>query len=287
MIRAFENEKRVATAVFLKDGTLLQVYPSKKKFENEDLWKDQFSCCSFKTESREVNRDAEPKAKANTKIEEHVKECLSLPVPSDTPIQALIRQIFNQYGIPDNLTVKRKNPGIWRTKGRDSILYVYCPTQKSFGGVFFNRRTGMYMIGKLLRPEIETEGLVFFFKKPWSADFLPVDLHSQTLQSGQKVVVYIPGTYRYEHDIALQKKLLENGFHILFYNDKRRPSKEILEELYKIPNLKGVILESGYPGYKEGCATFMPHPSEIKITYYPSYVNPVTKNLAEWFQQNQ
>lgn len=56
-LRFFVNDKRVSTAVPLNDGTILQVYPSKKKFVNENAWRLSWESSSAAKPSIRVEQE--------------------------------------------------------------------------------------------------------------------------------------------------------------------------------------------------------------------------------------
>lgn len=56
-IRFFVNNKRVSTAVPLNDGTILQVYPEKKKYLNETAWRASWENSSLSKPSIRVEQE--------------------------------------------------------------------------------------------------------------------------------------------------------------------------------------------------------------------------------------
>lgn len=64
-IRVFQNNNRVATATFLKDGNVLQVYPTKKTFPTEAAFREHWRDLTLKTlEFKEADRPAKKAATA-------------------------------------------------------------------------------------------------------------------------------------------------------------------------------------------------------------------------------
>lgn len=285
MIRAFENEKRIGTAVVLKEGRILQVYPTKQTFENETEWKATFPSAEFQTEApkqsmTEAQKQEKRKKVRLSKLERQIQNSLSWPRSSDTPLQKIVRQLYFQLGIDDSLVVY-ETLGLWRQRRIDSNLYVYVPSLKKMLSIFFERRTGYVVFDHQLRFNFPVDGLLFFYKPTWESSFHQVEPLFQQLHENQKVVVQIPRLYRSKADTELQQKLIEKGFYILFYWARKNPWRSHLQQLQSIPNCKSVILET----YNN------------KLTIYPSWnsisnsrefywVSPLQVDMNTWFEQN-
>lgn len=69
-VRAFSNNKRVSTGKTMKDGSFLQFYPTKTRFENEAAWKEDWkkkSHVKFEEEEDEY-ADMPPLIRVNTNL---------------------------------------------------------------------------------------------------------------------------------------------------------------------------------------------------------------------------
>ena len=60
IVRFFNNNKRVATAVYTKKGEFLQVYPEKKVFPSENNWKGYWEAACTPTFRVEEDKNAPP-----------------------------------------------------------------------------------------------------------------------------------------------------------------------------------------------------------------------------------
>jgi hypothetical protein len=243
MIRAFENDKRIATAVILKNGAILQVYPRKEKVENEETWKATWTRegVTFKTEAPH-NREAQRLSRAEKVAQKHIKIYCSLDHPEDTPIQVLVRKAYNQEGIDDSIrsTVKDAQAAYYGMR-RDPGLYVLLPENGRIEPVYFNRKSGFVLFGNRDQTNESAEGLKFYRKL--GVSLIPVQINTQTQAPDQKAIVICRGfENRYYSSVLKTQELRAAGYFIYTYHYRWSPSAEVIKEIYKvIPNCQGIF----------------------------------------------
>ena len=257
MIRAFENDKRVATAVILKDGSILQVYPHKMKYENEEAWKSNWirfgsdgSGMTFKKEEKNAPRDPETEnlSRAQKEARQNVQTFLSLGNPDDTPMQALVRKLYNQEGIQDSLrsSVRQIRPSYYGyyTKRLDPGLYVMLPETGIIKPVYFNRKSGLVIIGNKDETEEATDGLKFYYKFGCQLD--PITVAAEVQRPDQKAVVTCGLQFKYSYNaMSALNQLKDAGFHVHTYHYKYRPTPEIIKEIFRVvPNCQAIIWQA-------------------------------------------
>ena len=245
MIRAFENDKRIATAVILKDGAILQVYPTKEKVENEETWKATWTRegVTFKTEEKSPT---DPVSRSNKALSLRVQNYVSVANPSDTPMQALIRKIYNQEGIPDSLRSTLRyythTSYLYGNSLRlDPGIYVLLPENGHIVPVYFNRKTGAVAFEDKDEANEPTDGLKFYHKE--GCRLIPIELNNDVQRPDQKAVVICQGILqrRFHYKNPL-KELRDAGFFVHAYNLRGRPSLEEAKEMQRlIPNLEGIL----------------------------------------------
>jgi hypothetical protein len=203
MIRAFQNGERISSAVPLKDGAVLQVYPSKQRFETLESWKNTFETAFFENESVRERRD-------RMRNKKHFDLYISETKENETIMQKTVRQLYNQCGLADSVS---KNGLTFRR----CYLYAFFPMTGEMVPVFFNRVTGnVVFLGKVQNDTL-TVGITFFLQKVMG-DFITVRPFVQEKKSAQKTVLYRVQRYNYEEDIKNVNTLIAAGFHLRFYS---------------------------------------------------------------------
>lgn len=97
-LRAYRDNHRIATAIVLKTGRLLQVYPTKTPFATEAEWLTPLGVCT-------IHRTEKPVTPPY--------EMISHPIASYTPFQNLVRHFLHQTGLyPHDATVYVTVPSI-------------------------------------------------------------------------------------------------------------------------------------------------------------------------------
>jgi hypothetical protein len=244
MIRAFENNKRIATAVILKDGGILQVYPTKEKVENEEAWKATWTRegVTFQTQEKQAAEKAQRISRAEKIARKQVKSYCSMIHPEDSPIQALVRKVYNQEGIRDSIrsTAKDYNSAYYGMR-RDPGLYVLLPENGRIEPVYFNRKSGFILFGNRDQTNESSTGLRFYRK--FGESLIPVEVNTDTHAPDQKAVVVFEGFYHSYYSSVLKiQSLRDAGFFIYNYNYRWRPSPEVIKEIYRvIPNCQGIF----------------------------------------------
>jgi hypothetical protein len=241
MIRAFENGTRLATAVMSYNGTgILQVYPSKESFENLEAWKAKYPSAEFK---EETPKEKEVK-KRRTAIENDLNLNIYSEIETDTHFQASVRQLYFQLGLSDSIrsTVKEVSQ-YYHLHRIDPGLHVFLPVQGRIRPVYFNRKTGIVSIGYNNPNDISIEGAVFFAK--YYNEFYRVEPLGQTKSPNQKVVVYHSYEGRWVDSAARVKVLIDAGFYVQFYFNKRSLYSDIIRALYALPSVL-CVMEGSY-----------------------------------------
>ncbi len=245
MIRAFENDKRIATAVALKDGGILQVYPTKEKVVNEDTWKAMWSRegVTFKHEDKRAAQETERLSRAEKAARVRISYSCSLENPSDTPMQALVRKIYNQEGVPDSLrgyliqssipycNILRADPGI----------YVLLPENGHIVPVYFNRKNRDVWFGSKREKDEPTNGLKFYRK--FGSTLRPIEVNNDIQKPGQKAVVICQGILQHRTYYANPvKQLRDAGFFVYTYNNRWHPSSEEIREIFRVvPRCQAIV----------------------------------------------
>lgn len=239
MIRAFENQKRIATAVVLADKKILQVYPTKMPFENEEAFKAAYPAHEFRTEDRQT---AERTTRTTGKMRAAEKNILihsSLPRESDTPMQRLVRQIYFQTATRDSIRATAKD---WQTSyygsRADPGIYVMNPDSGVIYPVHFNRKSGLVIFHRQIQNMAPTEGLRFYRKD--HSDLIPVVPTFQEQLPSQKAVVFeMIGSHA---NTKVVEQLQAAGFYVVYYMNNFRVQPEVQKALYRmIPNLIRVL----------------------------------------------
>lgn len=238
MIRAFENETRIATAVILKDGGILQVYPTKERVVDEETWraKWQKEGVTFKAEEKEK---AQRLSRAEKVARQRVGIYLSVPNPTDTAMQALIRKVYNQESIRDSIrsTAKTVQDAYYGAR-LDPGLYVMLPENGHIVPVFFNRKSGLVLFGNKDETQGCTDGLKFY-RKNYGNELLPIQLLTDQQGPDQKAVVICNNRWGYD---TMYHSLRKAGFFIYTYHYKWRPSVDDIQEMYRVvPHCQGIV----------------------------------------------
>lgn len=280
MIRAFENDTRIATAVALKDGGILQVYPIKETFENEDTWKAAWTRegVTFKYEDKKVtDQVSAPNKAARIRVQTYV----SLANPLDTPMQALIRKVYNQMGVRDSLRSKITHfansyiTSYYNSQRIDPGIYVLLPENGNIVPVYFNRKTGSVIFESKNETNEPVNGLKFYSKS--GCRLIPIQLENDVQRPGQKAVVLCQGILqnRMQYENPL-KQLRDAGFFIYTYNLRDRPSLEDAKEMQRvIPNLEVIFWDI----YNETAYFFDPNARNYYLT--------ANMNFKKWIEQHK
>ena len=279
MIRAFENDKRIATAVILKDGAILQVYPTKEKVENKETWKATWTRegVTFKTEEKSR---ADPVSRSNKALSLRVQNYVSVANPLDTPMQALVRKVYNQEGVPDSLrSTLRYYTNTSYLYGNslrlDPGIYVLLPENGHIVPVYFNRRTGAVAFEDKDEANEPTDGLKFYRKE--GCRLIPIELNNDVQRPDQKAVVICQGILqrRFHYKNPL-KELGDAGFFVHTYNLRGRPSQEEAKEMQRlIPNLEGILWDI----YSDTAYFFDPNAKNYYMT--------ASMNFKKWIEQHK
>lgn len=205
MIRAFQNGERISSAVPLKDGAVLQVYPSKQRFETLEAWKNSIEgVAEFQEESLRDRRD-------RMRNKKHFELYISETMKHETDMVRTVRQLYNQCGLADSVS---KNGLTFRR----CYLYAFFPMTGQMVPVFFNRATGnVVYLGKTQNDTL-TIGITFFLQKVMG-DFITVRPFVQEKKSAQKTVLYRVQRYNFANDFKHIMTLREAGFYVRFYSD--------------------------------------------------------------------
>lgn len=203
MIRAFQNGERISSAVPLKDGSLLQVYPSKQRFDTLESWKNTFENAVFETESVRERRE---RIRNKTHFELYISETIK----HETDMVRTVRQLYHQCGLADS--VSRNGLAF-----RRCYLYAFFPMTGEMVPVFFNRATAnVVYLGKVQNNTL-TVGITFFLQKVMG-DFVVVQPFFQEKKSAQKTVLYRIQRYNFTNDFKHIMTLREAGFYVRFYS---------------------------------------------------------------------
>ena len=237
MIRAFENGTRLATAVMGYNGSgILQVYPAKETFETLEAWKAKYPSAEFKEETA---KEKEVK-KHRTWIDNDLSANLYSEQPTDTPFQASVRKLYFQLSLADSIRSRVKEVSQYDHLHRfDPGLHIFLPLQGRIRPVYFNRKTGVVSIGYTNPNDISLEGAVFFVKS--RNELCRVEPLVQTKSPDQKVVVYHPYYEGHDACMARVKMLIDAGFYVQFYYNKRSLYSDIVRPLYALPSVKSVM----------------------------------------------
>jgi hypothetical protein len=279
MIRAFQNTTRVATAVVLADGQVLQVYPRKQKYESEEAFKSVYPEHEFRTEERVAAQAKTVLTGRMRAAEKHVLQHTSLPRDSDTPMQRLVRQIYFETSTADSIRAtatdylssyygSRVDPGIYVQVPETGIIYP----------VHFNRKSGLVLFQLKIQNENTVEGLRFYRKD--HGDLIPVTPSFHEQQPGQKAVVIEQTRHFQERASIVIEKLRQSGFYIVHYQNNYRPTPEIQKAMYhKISNLMAIF------GHNYN-AEFYIHPSLEKLDT-PEWWKVNNINIDKWISENK
>ncbi len=245
MIRAYKNNERIATAVTLKDNTVLQVYPEKKSFATMDEWKATFTDTSF-VEGELSNVSPEKAAERALKRDmDKITKHLSYPKDNDTPMQKTVRQLYFQLCLRDscNKYYHPDSPNIYYRTRMESGLSVMIPNEGLITPVYFNYTSGQVYFNNQNQTNTSLLGLTFYYS--YNKIMRTITPIVQNPVPNQKTIIWGPCYWlNYKSQENILQKLMDAGFYILFYNTYLRWG--IVEKLYKIPNVKGVLsLNSG------------------------------------------
>ena len=238
MMRAYKNNERIATAVTLKDNTILQVYPEKKTFTTMDEWKTTFTDATF-VEGETISDEARME-RTRQRFVAKITKHLSYPVETDTPMQRAVRQLYFQLGLRDSCH-KSYDPlnsnRYYRTR-LESGLSVMIPNKGIITPVYFNYTSGMVFFDDKNQTNTSLLGLTFFFT--YGKELRTITPIVQNLVPGQKTIIWNSVLYlMYNSQEKILRALMDAGFYILFYKTYFRYSD--METLYKIPNMKGIL----------------------------------------------
>lgn len=271
MIRAYQNNERIATATKLREGGILQVYPSKEKFETEDAWKSKYEGAEFKEEDKKSSSHKKRKAW----VENHLDQYLYDEVDSDTPMQKLVRKLYAQYGIPDSISpavqtdtihysqMIRYNPG----------LYVLLLDLGKIVHVVFNRKSGRVYIDYKDAIAMSPAGLLFF-TNPHDNRMEVAKPLEQVYSAEKKVVVFWNSYWRIKEDRTRIQALIDAGFYVKFYHNKRSPNLDTVNALYALPNVKA-LMQTNYGSWYD-VAVFQPGVWKAKSI-----------SIVEWIAKNK
>lgn len=215
MIRAFDNEEqRIATATTLKDGTILQVFPSKKAFSTEELWKAQYPNATFETGPVYDNCEKR-RVKA---IEKLVTNYLSTPRLQDTEMQRTVRQLYFQLNLRNSVPSTMKEfRGYGSGVRQDSGLYVFLPSKGLITPVYYNYVTGRVFFENTNQEATPTANLVFFHKQNTNLKLVIPYLEPQNPQ--QKTIIYHTTPYRQIDGIAEDvARLRQAGLNVVYFH---------------------------------------------------------------------
>ena len=243
MIRAFQNDSRIATAVFLKDNTLLQVYPEKKSFATLEEWKATFPEATFETQ----DRPAVVKVTREEKLMKKIKSELSLPVSTDSPMQRVVRQLFFQLGLRDSLICYYTSndssspppPPFLYPRRHESGLYVMIPSEGRITPVHFNYKSGHVFFSGKNQVATSPDDLLFVRKELY--DMVRIQPIFQTQAPDQKAVIILSTNWNNKSQQSLATTLVSAGYYVLFMMNSYYPTSEMVKLLYSLPNVKGVL----------------------------------------------
>lgn len=267
MIRAFQNDQRIATAVKLTKGGILQVYPTKESFETEEDWKAKYQGSDFKESDRKQSNEK----RRHTWLENHLSQFLQKDVESDSPMQKLVRQFYFQCGIPDSIrsTTNTDTIHYFDTVRNNPRLHVFFPQLGKITPVYFNRKSGrVYIDGKDAR-SMSTLGLCFFLSGQFEYNMELVQPLEQIRFPEKKVVIYCTAYWRNKEDKVRIAMLLNAGYYVQFYYNNRNPTSETVDAMYAIPNVMAVMA-TNHDSY-ESVSVFK------QKTWFPS-----TIGLSKW-----
>lgn len=258
MIRAFQNGERISSVVPLKDGAVLQVYPSKQRFDTLESWKNTFQVAVFEQESVRERRD-----RIRNKM--HFELYISETMTHETDMQKTVRQLYHQCGLADSVS---RNGLTFRR----SYLYAFFPMTGEMVPVFFNRATGnVVYLGKVQNDTL-TVGITFFLQKVMG-DFVVVQPFFQEKKSAQKTVLYRVQRYNFTNDFKHIMTLREAGFYVRFY------SHSLIKESFV-----------KYLGASNEFAGFIIDSIDDEIDYFDSSTkgyNTNDMNIHDWIQKQR
>jgi hypothetical protein len=245
MIRAFLDNKRIATAVLLHGGSILQVYPTKEMSENEETWRAKWALegVTFQNQERQQVDNAQRLSRAEKAAKLNVVIYCSLPKADDTPLQALIRKIYNQEGIRDSIRSTAKNArDAYYGMRLDPGVYVMLPESGMIEPVYFNRKSGLVIFGNKDETNEPVDGLKFYRKNGCS--LAPIRLVTDEQGPDQKSVIVcnLPSVYKSYAVSKMIRTLREAGFFVYTYNYRWCPSPEAIREMFRVmPRCQGVL----------------------------------------------
>lgn len=237
-VRAFYADIRISTAVALQEGGVLEVYPfPKKTHASWEAWKAQYPSARFE----ETVRPAETARQAR------MRSKFSYPVPSDTPLQQTVRQLFSEYGNGrSTLRCGKLNP---KTHGRRieriynfTGLWVLRHDTKTLECVSFHFESGTVMFENTLVGDLPLDTLTFFHQPFCYAKMIQVN-PTFAYRPNTPTVVLFPNRHSQIH-VNLIHLLQKAGFSVLLC---RPPLRECLSEYamfaFTLPDVKHVLEE--------------------------------------------
>ncbi len=287
MLRAIQSGNRLASAVHLKDGTVLQVYPTKMHFVSEEEWKECYPGCEIVSESR---RDGN----LRRWYVKHWKRCVSGNDENDTPMQKTVRHFYNKYNLADSIT---KNGGTNYIRCR---LFALVLGSGKMVPVYFNGVTGDVVFYGRTQNDTLTTGIIFMLKVS-NGDFHIVKPVFQEKKPGQPIILYRFSFWHSEQDQEVIDKLIDAGFYVRFYNDKYGPSAGFLKYAWEKHGITAFI-SSVYGGevyycipsekfehewnmgkkmpFAEWLRTYKPKPVVVTAVVGNEFVAPLTLDVS-------
>lgn len=204
-MRAFDtSNKRISTAIALRDDSVLEVYPPPKKTHASfEVWKAQYPA---------AQRFEETVNPAKTTREARMRLLFSYPVKTDTPLQAMVRQIYTEYGVGKSTIAHHLGPVPIRTRAFTGVFVLRLDTQ-TIEPVYFNFERGTVMFSNKVVKDLSPDQCVFFSQPYPCAPMHKIVVVPETYED--PLVVLFINQYTPHHSKLVQK-IHEAGYSILF-----------------------------------------------------------------------
>lgn len=264
--RALQNNTRVATAVTLKNGEILQVWPKSCSFLTVEEWKATYPNAVFKEGT------ASPHPHTQFYRNNPVLGNLSLPLSSLTPFQNLVRHFVLLFGLFRD----------GRLSSQEFVLDIPSLSPKcrvsmrKADGEVIIRYEKKTLFGRELRtltapcdmPVEGVRGHIFF-------DSSPIEPLGQKPDPTKKTVVYCPKKHvwgKVNDNVTAVQTLLAAGYNVLLYNTPGMRFHTILndthrEELYALPGVVAVFsceIDPKQNRCPPGLHILYPSPDDVK-----------------------
>ena len=223
-VRAFDAATRISTAVAIQDGSVLEVYPlPKKTHPSWEAWKAQYPTARF---------EEQPAKTAHTaKMRSHI----SYPVPTDTPLQATVRQISFLYG-RRRTTLRCRGPLVERNC---AFTQIWVLRQESLVQVYFNFDTGTVMFGNKVVTDLPLDDLTFFYQPYGNGTMAVIKILPDLSTPGGPVIVLFPRPWS---RTSLVTRLHTAGFSVLFCRIPIGGCESYYAKFaHTLPNVKAVL----------------------------------------------